>query len=390
MPYFSYSNVTEIINTLRPINSVYCLSTDNIKAQVKLFQTWFPGSVSWAVKSNPEPIVIKTIYEAGLLDFDVASLKEVELISTLCPKARLCFNHPVKSAEAIKESYFKYGVRIFIADHTDEITKIFNAIDGNTDILLQIRFFDPIINPDSHVNFGKKFGASPQESVELIKFAKQKGFHKLGLAFHPSTQYPTPNIYQHLIDVAWEIAKAVSDEQTHIQMLNIGGGFPVAYPSENILNENEYFHIVKTAIQEAKQKFGPNCEFMCEPGRALVASSASLLTRVELNRHDGRLYINDGFYGGLMEQHFVGFSLPIRVHTHNHRKLSLEKRNFILFGPTCDSVDVLSKPYSLPENIEIGDYLEFGLMGAYSNASATHFNGFKPAEILQVNKLDIL
>ena len=385
---YTYRNSSEIVRALKPSNSKYCFHPSSIKRQVDLFLDIFPGSVSWAVKSNPEPAVIKAIYEAGLRNFDVASLNEVELISKFCPNSRLCFNHPVKSFEAIRDSYFKYGVKVFVVDHKDEIDKIFSALDGQTDILLQIRFFDSRMKLDSNVNFGKKFGASPEDASALLQYAYEKGFCKLGLAFHPSTQYPNPYVYEHLLNIACEIVQSTQTNNIQLQMINIGGGFPVRYPDENIIDDKQYLRIVAKSIQVAKEKFGAQCEFMCEPGRALVARCASLITRVELNRHDGRLYLNDGFFGALMEQHFVGFSLPVRVHTHDGRSLAVKQQNYTIFGPTCDCVDVLSKQYQLPCDIEIGDYLEFGLMGAYTNASATSFNGFEPAEILFVEQLD--
>lgn len=378
----NYTNAAEVIRTLKPSKSLYCLNIKNIEKQVHLFLEEFPGTVSWAVKSNPEPVVIKAIYEAGLRNFDVASIAEMKLIHELCPEGRMHFNHPVKSPEAIREAYYNYGIRIFVADHIDEIQKISSA--NIHDITLLIRFFDPSICPASNVNFGKKFGASPKETISLLKQAKEIGFKTLGLAFHPSTQYPDPSIYSHLLDVACQIAKSSEENGVSISMVNIGGGFPASYPSEQLPEERNYLAAVRNAVLEAKKSFHPECEFICEPGRAIVASAASLITRVELNRHDGRLYLNDGFYGGLMEQHFVDYALPVQVHAHDNRVLQKKNIDFILFGPTCDSVDVLRKNYSLPSDIQMGDYIEFGLMGAYTNASATRFNGFEPADIICV------
>jgi ornithine decarboxylase len=41
---------------------------------------------------------------------------------------------------------------------------------------------------------------------------------------------------------------------------------------------------------------------------------------------------------------------------------------------------------NLPENLEIGDLLYSGQIGAYSHASSTYFNGFPPATVVHVNQ----
>jgi ornithine decarboxylase len=55
-----------------------------------------------------------------------------------------------------------------------------------------------------------------------------------------------------------------------------------------------------------------------------------------------------------------------------------ETRDFTIYGPTCDSLDVLPRPFTLPADIQCGDYIEFGSIGAYSLTNRTGFNGFYP------------
>ena len=50
--------------------------------------------------------------------------------------------------------------------------------------------------------------------------------------------------------------------------------------------------------------------------------------------------------------------------------------DFTVWGPTCDSYDVLPQIFTLPSDIDEDDWIEFGLMGAYTQASLTPFNGF--------------
>ena len=50
-----------------------------------------------------------------------------------------------------------------------------------------------------------------------------------------------------------------------------------------------------------------------------------------------------------------------------------------IFGPTCDAIDVISRSVLLPK-LNIGDWLYFNNMGAYTMAAASSFNGFSPTE----------
>lgn len=385
-----YKDVAEVIEKLKPSQPVYCFAPHKVRAKAQSFLTNFPGTVAWAVKSNPHPLVVKTVYEAGVRDFDVASLAEVAQIHVVCPGARLHFNHPVKAPEAIVAAYHQYDVRNFSVDHKDEVEKIAALIDKPADVTLLVRFFDPAIVPSSNYNFGKKFGATPEEAVALLVQAHTAGF-KVGLAFHPGTQYHDPAIYQHLLSVARQIGQRAKQQAgVDIVRVNVGGGFPAFYPDENLPEERRYFETIQQAVEDVRASFfGENCEFICEPGRALVADSTSLITRIELKRDDGRVHINDGFYGGLMEQQFVDFAPPVRAIQQEGRVLTAanDDMDYTLLGPTCDSIDIMRKQYRLPRAIRTGDYIEFGLMGAYTNASATRFNGFEPAGMVCVEEL---
>ena len=98
-------------------------------------------------------------------------------------------------------------------------------------------------------------------------------------------------------------------------------------------------------------------------------------------RKTNSIYLNDGIYGGLSKENY-GLRVPIRVV--KTRDFASTTQPFTAFGPTCDSLDVCSKPISLPEDIREGDWLEFGRIGAYSAACRTHFNGFYPDTFVAV------
>jgi ornithine decarboxylase len=127
---------------------------------------------------------------------------------------------------------------------------------------------------------------------------------------------------------------------------------------------------------------------MGEPGRALVANGCSVLTQVHL-RKGNDLYINDGIYGCLSEIRDGDLDPPVRAIRRKKggggEPLADHLQPFRIFGPTCDSLDVLKLPFHLPDNIQEGDWIEFGLMGAYSIGMQTGFNGFVTDTIVRID-----
>ena len=123
---------------------------------------------------------------------------------------------------------------------------------------------------------------------------------------------------------------------------------------------------------------------MCEPGRAIVADGMSVVTKVYLRRDD-RLYINDGIFGNFAESSFNLFELPARL-IKTDGLIGKGSKPFTIFGPTCDSNDQLPQAVSLPDNVCEGDWVEFSLLGAYSNALSTNFNGFGPYRFVNIEK----
>ena len=108
-----------------------------------------------------------------------------------------------------------------------------------------------------------------------------------------------------------------------------------------------------------------------------------------LLRKGRRIYINDGIWASLSDSWTGKISLPARLlpdparrgkRSGNPDKLMALK----VFGATCDSVDILSRPFYLPETVDTGDWIEIGHIGAYSLGLRTHFNGFYPDTFVEV------
>ena len=157
-----------------------------------------------------------------------------------------------------------------------------------------------------------------------------------------------------------------------LDVLDIGGGFPSIYPEMTPPPLGSYMSIIGEAI--SAHPLLKNCEILCEPGRALVAEAGSVVVRVEL-RKGNMLYINDGTFGSLFDAGVPNFTYPVKA-IRTNGEMSGEKIAFGFFGPTCDSMDTMKGPFHLPADINEGDWIEIGGLGAYGAVLRTNFNGF--------------
>tara|TARA_Y100001934_G_scaffold136663_1_gene164946 strand:- start:798 stop:1382 length:585 start_codon:yes stop_codon:yes gene_type:complete len=165
-----FKSVDKLVNQLKPTEPVYCIRRDSINIASKFFQNKFPGKILYAVKTNPHPLVLKTIVESGINDFDIASIKEVEAIRSVSPDAKCSYMHTVKSKESINEAYFKYNIKTFSIDTKDELIKILNSTNQAKDLELFVRV--AVSNEHAEIDLSKKFGAQTSEAIGLYRLTK--------------------------------------------------------------------------------------------------------------------------------------------------------------------------------------------------------------------------
>ena len=375
-----FKSVEELVNQLRPTKPVYCIRKESIKLASKYFQKNFPGKILYALKTNPHPIVLKTILESGISSFDVASIKEIETIRKLSPKADCSYMHTVKSRESIKDAYFKYNVKTFSLDTKDELIKILESTNHAKDLNLFVRV--SVSNEHAEIDLSKKFGAINNEAIGLLRLTKQYA-KKVGLSFHVGSQCMHPISYSKGI---FEIGNIIKKTKIIPDVINVGGGFPTVYPDLVPQSLDNYFDEIKKSLENLKIEKLP--EIICEPGRAIVAESGSTIVRVDLRKKQ-KLYINDGTYGTLFDAGVPNIVYPSKMIT-DGRVISKKLTSFDFYGPTCDSMDYMKGPFILPNNIKENDYIELGQLGAYGLTFRTNFNGFYSDEIYEVEDNPIM
>ena len=368
-----FTDVNELVNTLKPDYPVYCIRPDSIKISTQFFKNNFPGKVLYAVKTNPNKEVLKHIIGNGIENFDAASINEIQLIRNLKPDAHIYFMHTVKSRNDISEAYFNLGVKDFALDTKDELIKILEATNHAKDLTLYIRI--SISNEHAEIDLSRKFGAHSSEALALVRLCKEHA-NKVGISFHVGSQCMHKISFTKAIN---EVGNIIRKTKIIPNIINVGGGFPSIYPDLNPEPLENYLNEIKSSI--SKLNLPVTTELICEPGRAIVAESGSTIVKVNLRKKQ-KLYINDGTYGTLFDAGVPNFILPSRMIS-NGRSQSKKLTAFNFYGPTCDSMDYMKGPFLLPNNIKEGDYIELGQLGAYGLTFRTKFNGFYSDEIFE-------
>lgn len=376
-----FRTVEQMVRETKPEIPVHCLRPHTIGSMARRFKKMFLGDTMFAVKTNPDPLVLSYLAQAGIEHYDVASLAEIQLVATHAPGAKQYFMHPVKSREAIRVAYFDYGIRDFSLDSHDELKKILEVTENAGDLNLYVRL--AVSNAEAYYRLAGKFGVSLEEAPALLT-ATREAAQKLGVCFHVGSQCMNPDAYGHAIH---KVAELLRQTGVRINMLDVGGGFPSIYPGIMPQPLSHYMKAIKKALTQAKDQF-ENCQLLAEPGRALVAEGGSLVVRVEL-RKGNALYLNDGTYGSLFDAGMPGFVYPVKA-IRPGGKLSAELEEFCFFGPTCDSVDAMKGPFHLPMDIKEGDWIEIGQLGSYGATLRTNFNGFGETRTLEVGDKPLL
>lgn len=371
-----HGTVDALVAQMRPALPLYLLRPARLEANAKRIVGAFPGTVAYAVKCNPDKNVLHTLYKSGVKAFDVASLEEVRSAHKIAPKAKLFFMNPIKSREAIREAYFVHGVRAFSLDCVEELYKIMQETDLAPDLELYVRLAIPKAHATMFDLTGK-FGVTAAEAVTLLQQCRPVS-SKLGLCFHVGTQCMKPERHAQAIRIA---AGVVKNAGVTVDVLDIGGGFPTTYPNMPEMNPapfEDYMAVINQAI--ARHRLG-KMELVCEPGRAMVADSGSLVVRVEQRKGD-MLYLNDGTYGGMFDAGAQG-NLIFQTRLIRPGEANLASDQLYTFaGPTCDSIDMMKGPFKLSGDAAEGDWIEVSQLGAYCIGLNTRFNGFGKSNMM--------
>jgi len=362
----TFSSALALITAHKHENPVLCARPHAAGRAARWFIKNFPGEVAYAYKANSSPFLLGALFGAGVTQFDVASVAELEDAATI-PGVRIHFMHPVKSRHAIRRAYSEFGVRCFALDSEDELTKIVEETDGAKDLELFVRIAVPAKN--SRIPLEHKFGIAGQKAARLLVKTRQVA-DELGITFHVGSQTTTPDSFVTAIE---EVHQLIVKAGVVVDAIDIGGGFPSRYTDSQPAPLAAFIDVINVGVE--RLPVTEHCRLICEPGRVLVAEAESLVVRVDARRGND-LYINDGGYGALFDAAHLGFVFPVRLLRPEAEIADQELMPFEFWGPTCDSIDYMRGPFLLPTSVREGDFIEIGNIGAYGRAIAGGFNGY--------------
>jgi len=362
---------------------LFIIDHEKIRRNYRLFKKHLPRvQAYYAVKANANQEIIKTLFDEGA-SFDVASYNEFmqvyEYIKHFEEKDqdfyiwdRIIFSNTIKDRHTLQ------GIRkyrpLVTYDNRDELIKIRQHCN-TAGLVLRLKV------PDigSQVEMSSKFGAEPGEALGLIRQSFDAGLVVEGLSFHVGSQCANFDNYTAALQITADIFNDARAKGYPLKIVDIGGGFPVAYKADVPTFER----LARIISSECRRLFPADIELIAEPGRFMVANAATLVSEIiGKARRDGKIFyhINDGVYhtfSGVVYDHWM-------PNFHAFRRGPCEVCAVV--GPTCDSFDKISVSEELPGNLRIGDYLYTVNIGAYSIASTTQFNGFEGSRILHVNQ----
>jgi len=355
---------------------------DIIRANYEKLRKHLPRvGLYFAIKANPEPQIIRTLYPLNS-GYDVASLPEYEAVLDNLPAKlrgkklddfiwdKIIVANTIKPVKTL-EQLANYNT-LMTFDNAYELDKIKEHCP-DAGLVCRLR----VQNVGSVVELSSKFGVEPGDAPNLIEQAFESGLSVEGISFHVGSQCANIENYLNALEASAQIFKEVKQRGHKLRLLNIGGGFPVPYDGV----EPPFDAMAGKLRKEIDRLFPKNVEVVAEPGRFIVATAATLVVSVvgKSFRDDKWVYyVDDGVYGTLSGVIFDHIPYHFNAFKRGDKKISA------VVGPTCDALDTVSTAEMLPE-LNIGDLLYVKNCGAYTNGSATTFNGFPKAKILNIN-----
>lgn len=351
-----------------------------------------------AVKCNPDPKVLQLLAALGT-GFDCASKSEIEQVLNMgVDPSRIIYAQPCKT-----NSYVRYvaskDVKQMTFDNSDELRKI-ARLYPEAELYLRILTDDS----SSLCRLSQKFGASLDSTDSLLSLARQLGLNVVGVSFHVGSGASDPVAFLKAVRDAHVVFQQAATYGFDLKTLDVGGGFC----------SDDSFDMMSGVLRRALDEYFPahtGINLIAEPGRFYVASAFTIAcnviarrtledpninmnvdpadsTSTLVNRVDNSymLYVNDGLYGNfssIMFDHQQPIAKVLRAggktmyHTPAANAVADSQGiQYSIWGPTCDGIDRITESIRFDSLLDVGDWLYFEDMGAYTKCSATKFNGF--------------
>lgn len=363
------ASVSAFFNTYEGHTPHLVVSLEKVKEKFNALREAMPHvHHHYAIKANPHPDILQNIHELGGY-FECASIPEIDMCLVAGAKAEdILYGNPLKKTSEISAAYER-GIRQFVFDAELELEKLIEHAPGARVICRIVTTGSGAVSPLSI-----KFGCPENKAFEWLMRAHRNGLVAYGVSFHTGSQQLDIGAWGTPIETAGRVfAKLRAEGIETIRVLNVGGGFPVAY-RHDVPPISAFGEAILSAVE--KHFKGEPPIIYTEPGRYMAADAGYILSEVVLispchTRPDYRwVYLDIGRYGGLVEEKI---DYPVIS------EKTGDTGPVLLAGQTCDSNDVIYTDafgYQLPRSLAPGDRVILAHTGVYTTTYSTTLNGF--------------
>ena len=342
----------EILRDIRRSQrATFLLNLESVRNAYLQMRDLLPGiDIRYSVKTNPDARVLRLLHELGA-GFEATSYDEIKLAFKAGAAADdINFSAPVKKRNDIRRAHHA-GVQLYTLDSAEEARKIAETAPGAR-CTVRIR---TNAEQGAHIRLSSKFGIEAKDVLPLMRTIRDLGLVPYGIGFHVGGQNEVFSAWQESLAEAHRIVEECRAHGYEVELINIGGGFPIAvHPFVP-----EFEQIAPMLVGELA-----DLRYLAEPGRLIVGDAGKLITPVvSRSRRGGKnwLYVNASLFGTLQMMDRHAFHFPVTTD-----RVSLDMEEYVISSLSCDGRDVISYHTVLPQGIGEGNLLIFHFVGAYS------------------------
>ena len=374
-------DIDEISSNLETPYYLYSenLIKENINSYMKhaTKQTLF----CYSVKANSNLSILKLIASMGM-GFDVVSKGELYRVMKVgADPKKIVYSGVGKRKDEIKFA-LECGILCFNVESEGEL----NVINEQASLMECVANVSIRVNPDvavethPYISTGmkeNKFGIPYKDSLEIyLKASKLKSLNITGIDFHIGSQITTIEPYLDSLKSIKSLIAELEKKGISISHIDVGGGLGIKYQDENIINKDVF---ISTIVSELKDL---NIMILFEPGRSIVGDCGILVSRVQyIKESDEKNFL-------ILDASMSELIRPPLYNAHHNitavRRTDVEKKNYDVVGPVCESADFLGKNRLM--NINVSDLVVIEDVGAYGFVLSSNYNTRpKPAEYIISN-----
>lgn len=259
----------------------------------------------------------------------------------------------------------------------ERISKVADAVGKDISVVFRL---NPDIGGGSHNKntTGRKtdkFGISAAKVFEGYKMAKDMArVHVVGMSMHIGSQVSEVPTFKTAFEKLPQLVNDLRAEGYDVSRLDIGGGFPIQYDDENLLDLDAYAQWVNDIVIPL------DVEIVMEPGRYLVGNAGILLSRVEYVKEaeEREFLILDAAMNDMIRPTLYDAYHAIEAVEHRDNPT----RSYDVVGPICESGDTFATQRPIAQ-MQQGDLAVIKSAGAYGFCMSSNYNTrARPAEVL--------